>query len=150
MAASTPFFKMYSCSFLVIHGWRSGVERFIINQGTTHRIPNTAMAANVVCHPYFKYSTAMNGAATTDPNDAPAPNMPWAIALSFGGNHSAFDLVAPGQLPASKKPRQKRKTLNDDSVFANACRAIEMLHPRMDTTNPSLVPMASINFPIKL
>ena len=37
------------------------------------------------------------GAAITEPRDAPAPKIPWAMARSFAGNHSALLFVAPGQ-----------------------------------------------------
>src|SRR5882724_110152 len=91
---------------------------------------------------------AINGAATTEPNEAPAPNMPCAIALSFAGNHSALLFVAPGQLPASLTPRNDRKILNEVIDLATACNAIEMLQAEIETTIPNLVPMASIILPV--
>src|SRR5687768_6178958 len=112
----------------------------MISHGMIHIIPRIAIAAKVIFHSNARYNAAITGAATTDPSDAPAPKIPCAIALSFDGNHSAFDLVAPGQLPASKNPNMERKMLNDVIDFAKACNAIEILHPTIDTTNPNRVP----------
>src|SRR5438128_5878836 len=92
--------------------------------------------------------TAINGAETTEPKEAPAPNIPCAMALSFAGNHSALLLVAPGQLPASLIPSMERKILKDMSDLATACNAMETLHAEMETTIPSLVPIASIILPV--
>src|SRR5213075_954599 len=81
---------------------------------------------------------------------APAPNIPWAIALSFGGNHSALLFVAPGQLPASLMPKKDLNILNDPIDLAIACKAMDILQAEMETTMPILVPIASINLPVTL
>ena len=79
---------------------------------------------------------------------APAPNIPCAIALSFEGNHSALLFVAPGQLPASLMPSIERNMLKEVRDLAIACNDIEILQAMIDTVIPSLVPIASINFPV--
>ncbi len=66
-----------------------------------HITPNTAMAAKVTFQPKARYKAAITGAATTLPNEAPAPKMPWQWLVLLPGTHSALLLVAPGQLPAS-------------------------------------------------
>ena len=42
-------------------------------------------------------SVAISGMDIIPPIDAPELNKPWANARSLIGNHSALDLVAPGQ-----------------------------------------------------
>src|SRR5687767_7168718 len=104
---------MSACSSFVIQGCFPGVVLLMISQGMIHRIPNTAMPAKVALHPNARYNPAINGAATTEPNEAPAPKMPCAIALSLAGNHSALLFVAPGQFPASLIPSIALKILNE-------------------------------------
>src|SRR5690606_41142992 len=102
--------------------------RLKYNQGISHISPRKPISTNVAFHPKAMYSRTMTGAETTDPRLAPAPKVPCAIALSLGGNHSALFLGAPGQLPASKNPKESRKILKLRIVFAKACGAMEGLH----------------------
>src|SRR5690606_10424345 len=95
----------------VIQGCLCGGALLIISQGMIQRKPKPAMMKKVIRHPKERKSRAMMGAATTEPIEDPAPKIPCAIALSFAGNHSALLLVAPGQLPASLKPRKNLKIL---------------------------------------
>src|SRR5687767_15593813 len=98
------------------------------SQGMIQIIPKTAMPANVALQPNAIYKPAINGAATTEPREAPAPKIPCAIARSLAGNHSALLFVAPGQLPASLTPSMARNKLKLVSDLATACNAMEMLH----------------------
>ena len=101
------------------------------------------MTIKVACHPKKAYKKAINGGAIIEPKDAPALKMPCARARSLIGNHSAFALVAPGQLPASPSPSIALKIANEVTLAATACRAIETDHTTMDNKKPKRVPIAS-------
>ena len=117
----------------------------MIQSNPMHPIPT-----KVILQPNARYKYAINGAATTEPNEAPAPKIPCAIARSFDGNHSALLLVAPGQLPASLKPSMALNMLNEKMDLAKACNAIDTLQALIEITIPILVPMASIILPVTI
>src|SRR5690606_11873266 len=111
-------------------------------------IPKEPIRTNIAFQPKARYNKTIIGAEITDPKLAPAPKIPWAIARSLGGNHSALLFVAPGQLPASKNPRKSRKMLKLMIDLANACNAMDKLQPSMEMVIPKRVPIASIILPV--
>ena len=77
------------------------------------------------------------------PIAAPELNIPCANARSLVGNHSALALVAPGQLPASAKPKTARNILNVNKPCAKACATVARDHTAIDKTKPRRVPIQS-------
>src|SRR5512135_344626 len=85
----------------------------------------------------------MSGADITAPSEAPALKIPCAKALSRTGNHSALDLVAPGQFPASLKPSNPRNKLKLVMLLASPCSAHDADQTTIVMTNPTRVPSRS-------
>ena len=77
------------------------------------------------------------------PIAAPELKIPCASARSLVGNHSAFPLAAPGQLPASATPKMARKILRLKTPCANACAMVANDHTPIDKTKPKRVPTQS-------
>ena len=87
------------------------------------------------------------GIDTSPPIDAPELNNPWAKARSLVGNHSAFPLAAPGQLPASATPRIARKNIKLPIPRAKACNAVAIDQTPIERAKPIRVPTQSKIFP---
>ena len=103
---------------------------------------------NVACQlPNQMKNSPTIGADTMPPMAAPELKIPCASARSLIGNHSAFALVAPGQLPASDTPRRPRKIENVNSELATACNIVATDQTPMARTNPMRVPIQSMILP---
>src|SRR5680860_716759 len=106
------------------------------NQGIIHNKPNAPIIIYVVLHPNWTYKNAIKTGAITLPNEAPALNMPWAIARCFTGNHSPLLLTAPGQLPASPNPKSALKMVSENNPRAKACNTDATDQTRIETVKP--------------
>ena len=85
--------------------------------------------------------------AIIPPIAAPELNNPCAKARSCAGNHSALPFAAPGQLPASARPRIDLKIANVQAPLAKACKAVATDQTPMEMANPIRVPIQSKIFP---
>ncbi|MNV34358.1 hypothetical protein D3C71_1257710 [compost metagenome] len=105
--------------------------------------PIAPIRMKVPRQPSHRNSTAISGADTIAPIDAPALNTPCAKARSRAGNHSALAFTAPGQAPASLMPSIARTRLKDRMEWVTECSAIEIDQTAIDSAKPSRVPMMS-------
>src|SRR5258707_2230551 len=97
--------------------------------------------------PQYEASRAMRGGDSAPPTAAPVLKMPIPRARSFGGNHSAIDLAAPGQLPASPSPRTERQKAKLVMLRAAAWATAAIDHTTIEIVNPMRVPTASYSRP---
>jgi hypothetical protein len=98
---------------------------------------------NVGRHPQREASQAMRGGDNAPPTAAPVLKIPMPSARSRGGNHSAIDFAAPGQLPASPKPSTNRQNAKLVMLRAAACATAAIDQTTIEIVNPRRVPTRS-------
>src|SRR5690606_26822844 len=91
--------------------------------------PATPPTINTVCQLNVMASHAATGGARIAPIELPASQRLFAVARSFGGNHTVATWSFTGKLEGSEIPRRPRKKANCPNVRDNPPPMLAVAHP---------------------
>ena len=133
---------MCARSLSVIQACWAGVRNAISHKASQKK-PSAPVTTKVRRHPYAVASQAITGGDKAPPTAAPVLKIPIPSARSRTGNHSPTTFAAPGQFPASPKPKAARKKPNAAAVRAVAWARAARDHTTIEKMKPLRVPMTS-------